>query len=121
MTITLLLNIIKNQPNNYQAYYNLALLNPEKAEYYLKKALSFNVNFASGYEKLCDIYIDREYFNMARNYINNLQYIDENDFKYYYYQSKIESAMGNTDKADFFLEECEKAEPNYRDKINKDL
>ena len=117
----ILLNIVKKQPNNYLAYYNLATLDEENAEKYLKKTLSYNVNYAPAYEKLCEIYTNREHFNLAKKYANNLKYIDEKDFKYYYYFSKIESAMGNTSNAEMYLEQCKIADPSYRDKIDEGL
>lgn len=110
----------KKFPSDYNILYNLAQYNQESSENLLKKALSFNAHYAPAYNKLCEIYINRENFELAKKYANNLLYIDENDFKYYYYLSKIEALMGNNAEAEIFLKQCETIEPNYRDKIDKE-
>ncbi len=106
--------IIKKVPEIYEGYYYLAMEPYVDKEALLKKSLSYNVNFPLAYYKLGEIYINRENFELARKYLYNAHYIDENDFRYYYYLSQLELQQGNNAQAESYLNTCTRLEPNYR-------
>ena len=111
---------LKKKPDNYEALYYLALLDKENAEGLLKKSLSYNSKYVQAYCALADIYINRENFVLAKQYLNNVKYIDETNFRYYYYLSRLELQQGNYELSEKYKELCASLEPNYRDIINKE-
>lgn len=113
-------NIAKKYPESYEAYYYIAKYDSENAEQYLKKSLSYNINFKPSYYALCQVYLERENFNLAKEFLNNVKDIDENDFRYYYYLSQVEFASGNDALAKDYENKCSTLEPNFRDIINKE-
>ena len=112
--------ISKKYPNSAIAYYNLSKFTPENKEELLKKALSYNVEFISAYFDLAEIYINRDNYKLAEQYLRNAKNIDENDFRYYYYFSRLELQRGNNAKAQELLEICKSLEPNYQNLIDRD-
>ena len=115
-----LVKVTKKTPSCAMSYYQLSFLLPEEREHYLKKSLSYDVKLLSAYYELCKLYIERENYELAEDILNNVLYIDEKDFKYYYYLSQIEFSKGNSEMAHLLLEKCSVLEPNYRDIINKE-
>lgn len=113
-------NLVKKYPANSESYYYLAKLDTLNAENLLKKSLSYNITFKPAYYELSRIYTERENYITAREILNNLRYIDENDFKYYYYLSRLEFAQGNSELAKEHEAHCYKLEPNFRDIINRE-
>ena len=55
---------------------------------------------------------------MAETYLNNSYYIDENNFKYYYYLSLVLRAKGDIEKAKQSLIKCSILNADYQSKIN---
>ncbi len=107
--------LLNKQPEIYEAYYYIAIdTNDSNKEALLKECLSYNVNYSPAYYKLGEIYINRENFDLAKKYIYNAHYIDENDFRYYYYLSQLESQRGNKELADNYINMCTRLEPNYQ-------
>ena len=50
---------------------------------------------------------------MAETYLNNSYYIDENNFKYYYYLSLVLKAKGDIEKSKQSLVKCSRLNSNY--------
>ena len=113
-------NLIKKVPEIYESYYYIAIDTQTDTENLLKKSLSYNVNFSPAYYKLSEIYIERENFELAKKYLYNAHYIDENDFRYYYYLSQLEFAQGNDTLAENYLKICTRLEPNYQAIIDRE-
>ena len=52
-------------------------------------------------------------YTMATTYLNNSYYIDENNFKYYYYLSQLLRAKGDNEMADLSLIRCADINAEY--------
>ena len=55
---------------------------------------------------------------MASTYLNNSYYIDENNFKYYYYLSLVLRAKGDVDRANQSLIRCSNINADYSAALN---
>jgi len=113
-------NLAKKHPTNSLVYTHLSKYFADNKELLLKKSLSYDVNNISAYYKLAEIYINRDNYNLAKQYLRNANNIDETDFRYYYYLSRIESLQGNFVQAEELLEHCKKLEPDYEERLNRD-
>lgn len=82
-------NIVKHEDTAYQAYYNIAINDPDLEIAYLKKSVAINPNFKDGWIDLSRLMIENGNLAQAKKYLENAYYIDENDFRYYYYQSLL--------------------------------
>src|SRR5574344_274374 len=108
--------ILKTHSDCYEAYYNVALMNSNNSEdelIYLKKAVSINLQYEDAWIELARLQIEREKYQIAQEYLSNAYYIDENDFRYYYYQGKLYKNIGETTKADYNFKKCLKLNPNF--------
>ena len=81
--------IVKEDKTAYQAYYHIALSDPEIELSYLKKSVAINPNFKDGWIDLSRVMIEKGNLTLAKKYLENAYYIDDNDFRYYYYQSLL--------------------------------
>ena len=68
---------------------------------YLKKAISINPNFKDAWIDLGRYAIEHQNFRDAKKYLAIANYIDENDFRYYYYQGLLAKKQGR-DGSDYF-------------------
>ena len=57
-------------------------------------------------------------WTMASTYLNNSYYVDENNFKYYYYLSLVLRAKGNTELANKSLAKCSNLKSDYATILN---
>ena len=81
--------IVKSDNTAYEAYYHIALNDPDAELSYLKKSVAINPNFKDGWIDLSRIMIENGNLAQAKKYLENAYYIDGNDFRYYYYQSLL--------------------------------
>ena len=93
--------VLKAYNNAYAAYYYIAINDKSKELAYLKKCVALNNNFKDGWLDLARVEIERENFDDAKNYLATAKHIDENDFRYYYYQGLISKNQGLQDDAIF--------------------
>lgn len=93
--------ILKTYNDCYIAYYKVALKDKSKEIAYLKKALSINMNFKDAWIDLGRVAYEHEKYNDAKMYLGIANYIDENDFRYYYYKGLIAKKQG-IDSAGYF-------------------
>lgn len=110
--------VLKTHSDSWEAYYNVALLDSsdkEKQTIYLKKALAVNPMFEDAWIELAKTNIEKGNYDIAEKYLANAFYIDENDFKYYYYQGLINNNSGNFAKAKYNFKKCLKLNANYED------
>lgn len=77
--------ILKTSTNTYEAYYQSALLDKDKEVSYLKKSVAINPNFIDGWIDLARVEISKENFDKAMLFLDIVKYIDEVDYRYYYY------------------------------------
>ena len=109
--------ILKTHSDSWEAYYNTALISPdkEKQAVYLKKALAVNPLFKDGWIELSKTEINNGNYDIAQKYLANAFYIDENDFRYYYYQGLVNHNMNDLVQAKYNFKKCLKLNPNNKD------
>jgi very-short-patch-repair endonuclease/uncharacterized protein HemY len=91
--------VLKTYSDAYLAYYHVGLNDKAKQIAYLKKAVSINMGFKDGWLDLGRAEIERRQFDVARKYLQIAYYIDENDFRYYYYQGLVYKNQGMKEDA----------------------
>lgn len=107
--------ILKTHSDSWEAYYSVALLDKDKKLVYLKKALAVNPLFEDAWVDLAKTEIDNGNYVIAQKYLSNAFYIDENDYRYYYYQGLIDNTSGNYSQALYNFKKCLKLNPNFKD------
>ncbi len=105
--------ILKTNSDNFEVYYEMALLDKSQELEYLKKALAINPKFKDAWIDLARVEIDRNDFDSASNYLAIAKYIDENDFRYYYYQGLVYKQKGLPADAKRCFRKSLKINPNY--------
>ena len=80
---------------------------------YLKKALAINPDFKDGWIDLARFEISKEDYEKALSFLNIAKYIDENDFRYYYYLGLVLKNKGLTADARKNFEKSLDLNPNY--------
>ena len=93
--------ILKTYNDCYIAYYKIALNDKKKEIAYLKKAISINIDFKDAWVDLGRVSMEKEEYTKAKKYLRIANYIDENDYRYYYYQGLIAKKQG-LDSAQYF-------------------
>lgn len=106
--------ILRVSSKSYEAYYQMALLEHDREEIYLKKTLAINPNFKDGWIDLARLEIDKDSFDQALTYLGIAKYIDENDFRYYYYLGLVLKNKGLTAEADKNFEKSLNLNPEYQ-------
>ena len=91
--------ILKAYNNSYAAYYYVALSDKSKELSYLKKCVALNNMYKDGWIDLARVEIDRQNYDVAKNYLATAKHIDENDFRYYYYQGLVNKKQGLAEEA----------------------
>lgn len=81
--------ILKISSKAYKAYYHMALLDKDREETYLKKTVAINPAFQDGWVDLARLEIERDSYDQALYYLDIAKYIDENDYRYYYYRGLV--------------------------------
>ena len=91
---------------------------PQRADDYLAKAVSVDISNNDLWLGLANWAIKDGNYSMAETYLNNSYYIDENNFKYYYYLSQVLRAKGDIDKANLSLVKCSRLNSDYEAGMN---
>lgn len=99
--IDIFTKVLKAYNNSYAAYYYIAINDKSKELAYLKKCVALNNNYKDGWLDLARVEIERQNFDEAKTYLATAKHIDENDFRYYYYQGLISKNQGLQDDAIF--------------------
>ena len=95
--------ILKDKSDCYEAYYNIANNEKERQFEYYKKAVAINIDFIDGWIGLAKNSIEKNNIQIAGKYLEIVKYIDENDFRYYYYQGLVYKAKGLTKDANYYF------------------
>lgn len=95
--------ILKEYSDCPQAYYNMALMDKERRSQYLKKAVALDINYMDGWLELAKLSIDKDNLQDAGTYLSIVKSIDENDFRYYYYQGLVYKAKGLHQDANYYF------------------
>lgn len=107
--------VLKTYFNSWEAYYNVALMEKDKELIYLKKAVAINPLFEAGWIELARFEIEKNNFTIAQKYLANAFYIDENDFRYYYYQGVVNTNLGDLIQASYNFKKCLKLNPKHQE------
>lgn len=105
--------ILKVSSKVYEAYYNMALLEPDRQIAYLKKAISINPDFKDAWIDMAKISINKDNFDDALSYLNIAKYIDDNYYRYYYYMGLVLKNRGLTAEAHKNFEQSLNLNPEY--------
>lgn len=105
--------ILKDSSKCYEVYYQMALLEKDREETYLKKAIAINPNFKDGWIDLARLEIGKESYDQALAYLGIAKYIDENDFRYYYYLGLVLKNKGLVAEANKNFEKSLNLNPDY--------
>ena len=103
--------LLKTYDNCYVAYYKIALKDKSKELPYLKKAIAINMNFKDAWIDLGRYAIEQQNYSDAKKYLKNAFFIDENDYRYYYYQGLLAKKQG-LDGSSYFQKSL-LINPNY--------
>lgn len=104
--------VLRNSSTEYEAYYNIALIEPYKQLIYLKKALGINIMYTNAWLALARYEISRDNFSMAEDYLSIAYYLDQNNYRYFYYQGLIYKSQDDMQTAALYFRKCLKLNPN---------
>lgn len=105
--------ILRVSSKAYEAYYQMALLEKDRELTYLKKAIAINPNFKDGWIDLARFEINKQNFEKAISYLNIAKYIDDNDYRYYYYNGLVLKNKGLSAAAIQSFEQSLNINPDY--------
>ena len=91
---------------------------PQRADDYLPRVASVDIMNVEIWLNMANLAIKDEIYSMAESYLNNSYYIDENNFKYYYYLSLLLKAKGDVEKSQQSLIRCKNLNSNYNKEEN---
>jgi len=112
--------ILKVSSKAYEAYYQMALLDKSREEIYLKKTVAINPDFKDGWIDLARVEINKEDYTQALDYLSIAKYIDDSDYRYYYYMGLVMQAKGLQSEADKNFEKSKTLNPDVG-KTEKDI
>lgn len=104
--------VLRESSTEYEAYYNIAMIEPFKQLAYLKKALALNIMYIDAWLGLARHELSRDNFALAQDYLATAYYIDQNDFRYYYYQGLLYKNQDDIETAQMYFRKCLKLNPN---------
>ena len=105
-------------------YYNEDLLIgalklfPQRADDYLARIASVDISNNDIWLGLANAAINDKNYVMAETFLNNSYYIDENNFKYYYYLSLVLKARGDINRANQSMVKCLRLNSEYEANMN---
>jgi tetratricopeptide (TPR) repeat protein len=95
--------ILKDRSDCSEAYYSVANNEKEREQEYYKKSVTANLNYKDGWVGLAKYAIEHNNLASAGKYLEIVKYIDENDFRYYYYQGLLLKAKGYHQDAKYYF------------------
>lgn len=104
--------VLSESSTQFEAYYNIAMIEPFKQLTYLKKALALNIMYIDAWLGLARHELSRDNFALAQDYLATVFYIDQNDFRYYYYQGLLYKNQDDMPTAMMYFKKCLKLNPN---------
>lgn len=116
----LLTKVLKNSSDYAEAYYMTAMLEPEKKLQYLKRAVSLNNEYTDGWLELGKYEYDKGNSHLAQIYLNNAYNLDQNNYKYYYYQGLLYKSKNDLENAKACFTKCLKLNPKFKP-VKKEL
>ena len=105
--------LLKNNKMNEDLLVESLKVIPQRVDYYLPRVASIDLANNDIWLGLASHAIKDGNYPMATTYLNNSYYIDENNFKYYYYLSLILRAKGDNELANRSLIRCADINADY--------
>ncbi len=105
--------VLKTSSKTYQAYYEMALLEKDREITYLKKALAINPNFTEGWIDFARISILKNNYDSANSFLSVAKYIDDNNYRYYYYMGLVLKNKGLMAEANSSFKKSLELNPDY--------
>ena len=102
----------KNKMNEDLLVESLKVI-PQRIDYYLPRVASIDLANNNIWLGLAGHAIKDGNYTMATTYLNNSYYIDENNYKYYYYLSLVYRAKGDIESANRSLIKCADINADY--------
>jgi len=90
---------------------------PQRADEYLPEVASVDITNNEIWLGLAHLAIKDGNYRMAETYLNNSYYIDENNFKYYYYLSQVLRAKGDIERSNQSMIKCSRLNSDYEANI----
>ena len=110
--------LLKNHSNDSDLLIGSLKVFPQRADDYLPIIASVDITNNEIWLGLANVAIKDGNYAMAETYLNNSYYIDENNFRYYYYLSQVLQAKGDIERSKQSLIKCSRLNSNYEQKIN---
>lgn len=110
--------LLKKYQNNEDLLVESLKAFPQKADYHLPQVASIDIKNNDIWLGLANLAIRDGNYTMATTYLNNSYYIDENNFKYYYYLSLVLRAKGDIELANQSLVKCSRLNSDYAADVN---
>lgn len=110
--------LLKNHSNDSDLLIGSLKVFPQRADEYLPIIASVDITNIEIWLGLANIAIKDGNFSMAETYLNNSYYIDENNFRYYYYLSQVLQAKGDIERSKQSLIKCSRLNSDYEQRIN---
>ena len=105
--------LLKRYSNDCDLLIGALKVFPQRTEYYLSTVASLDVNNVEVWLGLAKVAIHEKNFVMAETFLNNAYYIDDDNFKYYYYLSTLFQAKGDLTKSKESLKRCSRLNSDY--------
>lgn len=112
--------ILKVSSKAYLAYYNMGLLESDRENEYLKKAIAINPDFKDGWLDLARVFIKKKNLDSALSCLGIAKYIDDSDYRYYYYFGLVLKEKGLFASANENFEQSLKLNPDF-EPVKKEL
>lgn len=84
---------------NAKVYYTASKIDDIKNIQYLKKTISLDPMFLDAWLDLADIAIKNGRLDLAETYLKPVKYVDNQNYRYYYYSGLINKQSGNKEAA----------------------
>lgn len=110
--------LLKKHANDSDLLVGSLKVFPQRADDYLPQIASVDITNNEIWLGMANLAIKDGNYNMAETYLNNSYYIDENNFKYYYYLSLVLRAKGDIEKSNLSLVRCSRLNSDYEANIN---
>lgn len=110
--------LLKKHANDEDLLIGSLTVFPQRADDYLPLIASVDIANNEIWLGLANLAIKDGNYSMAETYLNNSYYIDENNFKYYYYLSQVLRAKGDIEKSNMSLVRCSRLNSDYEAGMN---
>lgn len=109
----LLNKAVELNENSYKAYYAMSLIFEDKKQEFLNSTLAINPLYVDAWLDFALLSIDNKDYPKAQAMLNNAKSLDENNYKYYYYQGLLDKNVDEVAKAMLNFKKANKLNPKF--------